>query len=94
MLFLTYAAITFNASATVSSIFLLDTLGELPFRACRDGQLSAENWADKSSITLTDELTGESASELMKGYTVDTLAWRSLYYHCEYTAQESANLNA
>ena len=73
ILWLCYASLFFNAGATLSSLFLIDVVGELPFRSSNKPHLVDEN----RSVTIKVE------SKLLKRYGVGR-SWVWLRWHCEF----------
>ena len=72
ILWLCYASLFFNTGATLTSLFLIDVVGELPFRSSHQTHLVDENL----NVVIHDE------HKLLKRYGARR-SWGWLRRHCE-----------
>jgi len=80
LLMLSYCAVLFNFSATITSLILIDKLGELRLRASRDPDLQG---GDGEESLNEPRRIAETSLKLLERFGAGE-SWRWMMWHCEY----------
>ena len=78
---ISYASVVFSTSAAISSIILIDTLGDIPVSASKDVNLLKRVDSGERGVLRT---TSASTLYLLKQYGAGQ-SWTWLMWHCEFS---------